>query len=126
MINKFSKKGERFEIGLLLVVISISISMFSFVTEENNFTGFAVAQQNQEIQASQPSLMEFNDVKSLSTLSAGNYFIDGDGIVYFIDDETRFAMAKVNFADEVQKNKKIYIDAEGRIGYILDYIENEQ
>ena len=41
-----SKKGERFEVGLLLVIISISISLLSFVTEENSFTGFAVAEQN--------------------------------------------------------------------------------
>ena len=120
-----SKKGERFEVGLLLVIISISISLLSFVTEENSFTGFAVAEQNQEIQISQPSLMEFNDVNSLSTLSAGNYYIDGSGIVYWADDESSPATAKVNYLDEDQKNRYIYIDKEGRIGYILDYIKNE-
>ena len=121
-----SKKGERFEIGLLLVAASISISLFSFFTEDSNITGFAVAEQNQEIQASQPYLLEFNDVSSLSTLSAGNYYIDGDGIVYWVDDESSPAIAKVNYLDESQKNRYIYIDREGRIGYILDYTKNEE
>ena len=120
-----SEKGERFEVGLLVVVAAISISLFSFVTEGNNITGLAIA-ENEEVQISQQILLEFKNIESLSTLSAGSYFIDGNGIVYFIDDETEFAIAKFNFVDEVQKNKGIYIDAEGRIGYILESIENEE
>ena len=119
------KKGEKFEAGLLIVVLTISISLFSFVTEDSNITGFAVAEQNQEI--SQPYLLEFNDVDSLSTLSAGNYYIDGNGIVYWTDDELTPEIAKVGYLDENQMNRYIYIDKEGKIGYILEsiIIENE-
>lgn len=121
-----NKKGERFEFGLLIVLLSISISLFSFVTEENNLTGFVVSEENREITIFQPSLLEFNDVKSISTLSKGNYFIDGNGIVYWVDDDSMPAIAKVNFLEESQKNRRIYIDAEGNIGYILELVENEE
>ena len=120
-----SRKGEKFEFGLLIVLLSISISLFSFVTEEDNPTGFAVAEENKEIQAS-PTLLEFNDVNSLSTLSKGNYFIDSNGVVYWTDDDLKPAIAKANFLEESQKDRQIYIDAEGNIGYILEAIkENE-
>ncbi|MBI2660458.1 hypothetical protein HYX07_04820 [Candidatus Woesearchaeota archaeon] len=119
-----NKKGERFEFGLLIVVLTISISLLSFVTEENNLTGLVV-EESQKTQIS-PILLEFNDVKSISTLSAGNYFIDGDGIVYWTDDDLKPAIAKIHFLEESQKNRQIYIDAEGNVGYILEAIkENE-
>lgn len=120
-----NKKGERFEFGLLIVILSISISLLSFVTEGDNITGFVASEENQEIQVFQPVLLEFKNVDSLSTLSKGNYFIDGNGIVYWIDDDSMPAIARVNFLEESQKNRRIYIDAEGNIGYILELVENE-
>lgn len=130
MSKKFvNKKGEKLSSGLFIVILTISISLFSFISEENRITGFAISGEKQEeIEVIQPDLIEFKDVNSLSTLAAGNYYIDGNGIVYWIDDESRPAIAKVNFVDESQKNRDIYIDIEGRIGYILEavQIENEQ
>ena len=58
----------------------------------------------------------------MSTLAPGNYFIDDDGIVYWIDDESRPAIAIVKYHDEIQENRHIYIDDEGRIGYVLESI----
>ena len=123
-----SKKGEKFELGLLVTFLAITISLFSFMTEENIITGFAIMENKETTQISQQILLEFKDVDSLSTLSAGNYYIDSNGIVYWVDDELSPAIAKVNNFDENQKNRYIYIDKEGRIGYILDLIsitENE-
>lgn len=121
-----NKKGEKFEIGLFIVVAAISLSLFSFMTEENAITGFvtnSLDNSNTEF----ANLIEFDDVNSLSTLSAGNYYIDENGIVYWVDDELSPAVAKVGYFDENQKNRYIYIDSEGRIGYILEpaVIENE-
>jgi len=125
-----NKSGEKFGFGLLIVLLSISVSLFAFISEENKVTGFVVAEENQKIvQIQQPILLEFNDVNSLSTLSAGNYYIDENGVVYWIDDESKPAIAKVTFFEESQKNRRIYIDDEGRIGYVLEsisLIENEQ
>ena len=128
MIKKLikSKSGEKFSVGIFIVFLTIVISMFAFITEENKITGFAISDANQEeTQIVQPILLEFKDVNSLATLSAGNYYIDENGIVYWIDDEAKPAIAKVNFVDESQKNRHIYIDAEGRIGYVLKSIETK-
>ncbi|MBS3104880.1 hypothetical protein J4234_01340 [Candidatus Woesearchaeota archaeon] len=123
-----NKSGEKLGFGLIVVVFSIVISLFAFVSENNETTGFAVlegnennaVQYNMEIIPS--NLIEFNKIKSLSTLAPGNYFIDDDGIVYWIDDESRPAIAIVKSHDETYENKLIYIDDEGRIGYVLESI----
>jgi len=116
-----SKKGESFQLAVFIVFLSIAVSMFAFISEENKITGFAAFENNQEINI-QDNLIEFKNIKSLSTLAAGNYYIDGNGIVYWIDDESIPAIAKVDFVDENQKNQHIYIDNEGRIGYVLNII----
>jgi hypothetical protein len=128
-----NKKAGEFEIGMFVVAAAISISLFSFITEENSITGFAASSlNNPDIESSalieSANLDEFNDVTSLSTLSAGNYYIDENGTVYWIDDESSPAVAKVSYLDESQKNRYIYIDREGRLGYILDtvLIENDE
>ncbi len=131
MIKKLiqNKSGEKFNFGLFVILLSISVSLFAFISEENKVTGFVVAEENQKIvQIQQPILLDFKDVNSLSTLSAGNYYIDENGIVYWIDDEAKPAIAKVTFVEESQKNRNIYIDDDGRIGYVLNPIsitENE-
>ena len=122
MNKKSNKKGEKFGIGLFIVFLAVSISLFAFITEENKITGFATLENNEEEVILQNNLMEFNDVNLLSTLAAGNYYIDSYGTVYWIDDNSKPAIAKVNFADESQKNRHIYIDDEGRIGYVLNPI----
>lgn len=121
-----SKKGEKFGIGLLLVAAAVSLSLFSFMTGENSITGFAVALDSSNIESS--GLTEFNDADSLSTLSAGNYYIGSNGVVYWVDDGLSPAIAKVNNLDDSQKNRYVYIDPEGDVGYILDplVIENEE
>ena len=121
-----NKKGEKFGFGLLVVVISIIISLFAFVSENNKTTGFAVLEGNENIAVQEnmqiipANLIEFNSVNSLSTLAPGNYFIDDDGIVYWIDDDSRPAIAIVKSHDEIHENRNIYIDDEGRIGYVLE------
>lgn len=118
-----NKKGEKFGFGLLVVFLSISISLFAFVSEQNNITGFAAFENNKEqAKIIQNDLAEFNDVNSLITLAAGNYYIDDEGIVYWIDDSSRPAIARVRNVDETQKNRNIYIDDNGRVGYVLDAV----
>ncbi|MBI2649738.1 hypothetical protein HYX04_00315 [Candidatus Woesearchaeota archaeon] len=123
-----NKTGEKFGFGVLIVFLAMAISLLSFISEENKITGFAAleddgrdAMQN-NIQIIPSNLIEFDEVKSLSTLAPGNYFIDDDGIVYWTDDESRPAIAIVNSHDETYENRNIYIDDNGNIGYVLSSV----
>ncbi len=115
-----NKSGESFGFALAAILMSISIFSIAFISEGNKITGFA-AKENVDVNV-QPILIMFKDVNSLSTLAAGNYYIDSDGIVYWMGDESKPAIAKVNFVDESQKDRQIYIDDNGRVGYVLNSI----
>lgn len=127
-----NKSGEKFSAGIFVILLSISISLFAFITEESKITGFATLETNQESNISELAhnslkiipldLIKFKEVNSLSTLSSGYYYIDEKGIVYWADDESRPAIAQLNFVEEAQKNRHIYIDDSGRIGYILSEV----
>ncbi len=124
IIKKFNKNihAEHFNFALIVIFLSIFITLFAFISEENKITGFATGttfENSNYGTIAQSNLREFNDVKSLGSLAAGNYYIDSDGIVYWTDDESNPAIAKVKFVDEIQKNRKIYIDNNGNIGYLL-------
>jgi len=123
-----NKSGEKFGFGLLIIFLVVTVSLFAFISEDSRITGFAAISTEPSIVVISNDLMEFNDFKSLQTLSAGNYYVDNEGIVYWIDDESMPAIAKVKSIDEIQKNRIIYIDAQGRIGYVLNSVlinENE-
>ncbi len=115
-----NKRAEHFQNAMAVILLAISISIVAFATG-NKITGFAVedGQQAPNQDVFVPSLKEFNSVNDLSTLSAGNYYIDGDGIVYWLDDDSRPSVAKVNNAADNQKYRQIYIDADGNIGYVI-------
>lgn len=118
-----NKKGESLANGLFIISLAMLISLFAFVSEQNKITGFAALENKQEEnKIPMPDLIAFKDVNSLSALSAGNYYIDGYGLVYWTDDSSRPAIAKINNIDESHKNRQIYIDDEGRIGYVLSPI----
>ena len=110
--------GENFINGVIIIMASIMLFMFAFISEGNKITGYSIASIDSDKITT--NLIEFNDINSLSTLSVGNYYIDSDGIVYYLDDNLKLAIAKVIFVDEVNKNRHIYIDNEGRIGYVLE------
>ena len=121
-----NKIGEKFGFGIFIVFLTMSISLFAFITEENKITGLATYSTEDNVNAMQSNLLEFNDFKSLSTLAAGNYYIDENGIVYWLDDSSKPAVAKTNHIDEIQKSKSIYIDADGNIGFVLIPLEWNQ
>ena len=119
MIKIFNnnKHGEHFNIALLVIFLSIAVSVLAFLGEDNKLTGFAAASPPYII--TDYELREFNNINDLSSLSKGNYYIDGSGIVYWTNDESKPAVAKVKFIGESQKNRAIYIDKDGNIGYII-------
>ena len=124
-----NKSGERFGFGLFIIFLAMALSLFAFISEDSRITGFAAISTEPSVVVISNVLTEFNDFKSLQTLSAGNYYVDNEGIVYWIDDESKPAIAKVKSIDEIQKNRVIYIDDEGRIGYVLNSVsinENNQ
>ncbi|MBI2547709.1 MAG: hypothetical protein HYW23_04740 [Candidatus Aenigmarchaeota archaeon] len=114
-----NKRGEHFNSALLAIVLSISVVSLAFLSENRSLTGF-VAYEEQEFVPVSPNLLVFDNVDSLSTLSAGNYYIDGNGIVYWADDSSMPAIARVSSIAESQENRKIHIDNEGNVGYLLE------
>ena len=113
-----NKRGESFNSALIVILFSIAIFSIAFIGEDSDITGLVIGTEPNYI-ASQSALIQYNDVDSLGSLAAGNYYIDSDGVVYWLDDKSNPAIGKVNFVDEVQKNQHIYIDNEGNIGYVL-------
>ncbi len=113
-----SKRAEHFNSALLAIVLSIAVVSLAFLSEDRSLTGF-VAYEDQD-SAIEPNLIAFDNVNSLRTLSAGNYYVDGNGIVYWADDGSMPAVAKVSSLSESQKNRRIYIDNEGNVGYLLE------
>ena len=111
------KKGEHFNFAMILVFVSIAISLIGFMSEDRKITGYVVSTNNNP--AIQLDLRQFDDFRSLQTLGPGNYYIGSNGIVYWADDSSRPAVGKLNLIDDSQKNKRVYIDNNGNIGYIL-------
>ncbi|MBI2647504.1 hypothetical protein HYW99_03435 [Candidatus Woesearchaeota archaeon] len=110
-----NKRGENFRLGLFVIAISIVISALAFLTS-SNITSFVTSDTDTSTYTTN-YLKEFTYVDSLSTLAPGNYYIDGDGIVYWLDDDSAPAIAKVTVVYESQKNRQIYVDKEGDISY---------
>lgn len=117
-IKLLKKRGESLASALIVILLSIAIFSIAFIGEDRNITGFVVDTEPNYI-TTKSSLIQYNDVGSLESLAPGNYYIDSDGIVYWLDDKSNPAIGKVNFVDEVHKNQHIYIDDEGNIGYVL-------
>ena len=111
-----NKKAEHFQAALIVILLSVAVSLVAFLSAENKVTGFATANSYDVVVS---DLREFNNVNELSSLSKGTYYIDANGIVYWLDDESRPAIAKIKFVRDESKNRQIYIDNDGNIGYIL-------
>jgi len=124
MIKKLvkNKKGDHFKYALIVVFVVIGVFAFAFDNEDKkykNLTGFATIKLNPEKPDISDDLLQFEDVGSLSTLSTGSYYLDSNGFVYWLDEESRPAVAKVSFIDESQKRRNIYIDHNGNVGYLI-------
>ncbi len=119
--KKFSKNktADKFSFGLNLIVLAIAVTLIAFITENRQITGFVIVDSDTSYETLD-YLKEFDNVDSL-TLSKGVYYIKEDGIIYWIDNEP-IPVAKVENIDETQKNRFIYIDDEGRVGYILKIV----
>ena len=120
MTKKLSKNkyGQHFNLALIVIFLSITISLIAFVSEDNKITGFVTSTDSSFVDA-QPSYNEYKDVDSLKSLASGNYYIDANGYVYWLDDGSRPVIGKVSFVDQIQKNRQIYIDNNGNIGYLI-------
>ena len=130
LFKKLNNSGEHFSFAVNLVATIIAVSLFAFMTESNKATGYSISnlaekQVDEKNIGYNSGLMEFKDVNSLATLAAGTYYIGNDGIVYWFDDDSKLAMAKVKIVDEAQKNRLIYIDDRGNIGYVLNEAINK-
>ncbi|MBI4452071.1 hypothetical protein HY637_01460 [Candidatus Woesearchaeota archaeon] len=113
-----NKRGEHFSFALLVVVFSMAIFSIAFLSEDSNLTGLAVYEQDATYV--NQNLLVYDNVNSLRTLASGNYYLDTDGVVYWLDDSSKPPIAKLSYISESQKNRKIHIDNEGNLGYLLD------
>ena len=109
------KQKDHFTAAIVGIALLITISLIALKTGGSQVTGYAVSSANENAQ--NQALREFNDVKSLGTLAPGNYYIDGSGVVYWMDDESMPAVGKLTRVDESQKSRNIFIDNDGRVGY---------
>lgn len=118
MINGLFKKknGEHFRVALLLVFVSIFISILAFLSEDNGITGQVTSNLNQ---ISQPDLIEVEDINGLGTLAVGKYYIDGNGIVYWMEGDGMPKIAKIKYVDSSQIGRHVYVDFEGNVGFLI-------
>ena len=105
--------------GMFLALVSMAIFSIALLSEQSGTTGFVTANDNSNT-VHVLDLKDFRDINSLGELGAGKYYISGDGIVYYIDASSRFPVAKIDYVNELQKNRFIYIDSNGNIGYLIE------
>lgn len=117
--NHKHKDKDHFKSALVAVSLVIFISLIGLMSGQNNITGFATSTSYNSDAATQTNVKEYNNVKSLEVLAPGNYYIDANGFVYWMDDEVTPAVAKVTYVRDEQKNRKIYIDDQGNVGYLI-------
>ena len=118
--HKPHKQKDHFNTALVVIFLAIFISLIGFMSANNSTTGFVVnTNYNNADVATQTNVKIFDNVESLETLSPGNYYIDGQGYVYWMDDDSTPAVAKVNYIRDEQKNRRIYIDNQGNVGYLI-------
>ena len=109
------KKGPSVGTGLLIALVAMAVVSIAFMGEKSNITGHVVADSNENVL----QLKEFKDINSLGQLAAGKYFIAANGVVYYMDDSSRYPIARLNYIEDAQKNTFIYIDSRGNIGYLI-------
>src|SRR3989338_4007313 len=112
-----SRRGEHFKIALGAVVGVILLSVLAFMSGHKGVTGYVVDSDSVAESGSPETVAEFEDLSSLSSLSPGTYYIDSYGTVYWLGDSSRVAVGGLNYFTESQKNRMIYIDNEGNLGY---------
>lgn len=119
MTSKIIKKknGEHFRLALLLIFVSISVSILAFLSENNGITGQVTGTTLSQVAS--PDLIEFDSVSDLGTLAVGKYYIDGNGIVYWMEGNEMAKIAKIKYVDSSQKGRHVYIDFEGNVGYLI-------
>lgn len=114
---------DKFTYGIFLIVSFILLSTLAFLNEDKNITGYVIAGESANHESAS-ALSEFNSLNSLAQLSPGLYYVYADGYVYSVDDYARLLVGKINRLDDPQKDKLVYIDRNGNIGYVLDFVEN--
>ena len=118
--NHKHREKDHFKSALVAVALVTFISLIGLMSGQNNLTGFATSTSYNADAATQINVKEYNNVKSLGVLNPGNYYIDANGFVYWMDDDSTPAVAKVKTLTDDQRNRKIYIDDQGNVGYIIN------
>ena len=121
------KHPDHFQIALVVVFLSILLPSIAFISENKNSVGLAadslgvyISPYSDEQQAmSVFGLKEFDDFNELSSLAQGYYYIDSNAFVYWISDGSQILVAHVKNTGYSQTSKKLYIDDDGNIRYVV-------
>ena len=111
-----SKKAYHFKLAMLVIAVSIFVFAAAFFTADHSTTGFVVSQESANLPKSNPILI--NSAKDLSSLSSGNYYIDKNANVLWIDDESRPVVAKLTTYNEDELDRTVYVSIEGEVFFV--------
>ena len=100
------KKGEYFPTAVLVILVIIILFITAFFTESRK-TGMMIYGDG---------LSEIG-MSDLASLSEGNYYIDNQGIIHWIDDSSRPAVAKIRPIREINTDRYLYVSDEGLVFY---------
>jgi len=109
-------RKNHFNSALWIVIVSMSIVSLAFMSESNEITGLVVKEDSVQMA---PQFAELKDFKSLEILSPGTYYVNSDGIVYWLDDSSLPVVARIRHLEDDQKGSKVYVDSNGNVGYII-------
>ena len=109
-------RKNHFNSALLAVIVSMSVISLAFMSQNKDITGFAVSEEPAQ---SAQQVAELKDFKSLESLSPGTYYVNSDGIVYWLDDSSLPVVARIRHLQDDQRGIKVYVDSNGNVGYII-------
>ncbi len=112
-----NRHAEHFRAAMVAVLVFTAISLAAFMTEENKgATGFVTGSDTINLNS---DLRGYDGIDSIRSLAKGNYYIDDNGVLYWLDDDSRPAIGIVYNIRDIYKGRFIYIDHEGNIGYLI-------
>ena len=99
------KKGNHFPIAIIVILVVIILFVTAFFTE-SKLSGMAVYSGLEQIEASE--LYEFAE---------GNCYIDDNGVVYWIDDSSKPAIAQLHSMRDAYSDRYFYVSDDGMVFY---------
>ena len=98
-------KSNLFPTAVIVILVIIVLFVTAFFTE-SKLSGMAVYSGLEQIEASE--LYEFAE---------GNYYIDDNWVVYWIDDSSKPAIAQLHSMRDAYSDRYFYVSDDGMVFY---------